>query len=250
MAMLSSQHEVSSRPPALAVHAGAAFAQYKCTSAAGAVTFQQTPCFGAQSEEKLVVMPNGHPPAASGASAPPVIVQTAASASVGKPQSNIDKRMLAGYEKQHQRDRSSRRSGARRTTRRRRARSTPRPWPRRDGRSATIRERPALNDGIGGDQQPLPGDAELDHSRIRAAQAALDDWDQAKAAAKAGATSEAPKLCGSGLARLAAARPSTISQPVQARSSESPAGVSSVAVPPARISQRHTPLAERAVPRT
>ena len=42
--------------------ASSAFAQYKCTAANGAITFQQTPCFGAKSEEKLTVIPNGHPP--------------------------------------------------------------------------------------------------------------------------------------------------------------------------------------------
>src|SRR6195952_911009 len=88
----------------LAAHAGAALAQYKCTAANGAITFQQTPCFGAKSEEKLNVVPNGHPPPASGVVQPPVIVQTAASASVGKVETNVDKKMLARYEIQHQRD--------------------------------------------------------------------------------------------------------------------------------------------------
>ena len=54
----------------LAAHAGAALAQYKCTAANGAVTFQQTPCAGGQQEERLVVIPNGHPPAASGVKVP------------------------------------------------------------------------------------------------------------------------------------------------------------------------------------
>ena len=75
----------------LAAHAGAALAQYKCTLADGAITFQQTPCVGAKSEQKLNVVPNGHPPVAPGVPAP--------SSSV-----NVNKRMLAGYERQRQRD--------------------------------------------------------------------------------------------------------------------------------------------------
>jgi len=77
----------------LAAHAGAALAQYKCTAADGAITFQQTPCVGARSEQKLNVIPNGHPAPASGVVAP------APSGGV-----DINKRMLAGYERQHQRD--------------------------------------------------------------------------------------------------------------------------------------------------
>ena len=86
----------------LAAHAGAALAQYKCTAANGAITFQQTPCFGAKSEEKLTVIPNGHPPPAppaSGASgAAPAV------AAANPPAANIDKRMLANYERQHERE--------------------------------------------------------------------------------------------------------------------------------------------------
>ena len=91
----------------LAAHAGAALAQYKCTAANGAITFQQTPCFGAKAEEKLTVVPNGHPPAASGVKPappppaapkpPPVAVHTAGQ--------TPDQRLLASYERQHGRDR-------------------------------------------------------------------------------------------------------------------------------------------------
>ena len=91
----------------LAAHAGAALAQYKCTGEDGAVTFQQTPCFGAKAEEKLTVVPNGHPPAASGVKPappppaapkpPPVAVHTAGQ--------TPDQRLLASYERQHGRDR-------------------------------------------------------------------------------------------------------------------------------------------------
>src|ERR1700712_650533 len=88
----------------LAAHAGAALAQYKCTAADGRITFQQLPCPGAKVEQKLTVIPNGHPPPASRGVGPPVIVQTAASASVGKAETNVDKKMLARYEAGHERD--------------------------------------------------------------------------------------------------------------------------------------------------
>ena len=91
----------------LAAHAGAALAQYKCTADDGAVTFQQTPCFGAKTEEKLTVIPNGHPPAASGvkpASAPPPSKPGSAAAAHAAAQTP-DQRLLASYERQHERDR-------------------------------------------------------------------------------------------------------------------------------------------------
>ena len=75
----------------LAAHAGAALAQYKCVAADGAITFQQAPCAGAKSEQKLNVIPNGAPARASGAVA-------------ATPSGSVNKRMLAGYERQHQRD--------------------------------------------------------------------------------------------------------------------------------------------------
>jgi hypothetical protein len=85
----------------LAAHAGAALAQYKCTSAAGAITFQQTPCIGAKTEEKLNVVPNGHPPPASGVKPAAPAVSPAPGDS---PEGAVDKRMLAKYERQRQRD--------------------------------------------------------------------------------------------------------------------------------------------------
>ncbi len=89
----------------LAAHAGAALAQYKCTAADGAVTFQQTPCFGAKAEEKLTVVPNGHPTEASGvkpAAPPPAPPKPAAVHIAGQ---SPDQRLLASYERQHGRDR-------------------------------------------------------------------------------------------------------------------------------------------------
>jgi hypothetical protein len=77
----------------LVAHAGAALAQYKCTAVDGAITFQQTPCVGAKSEQKLNVIPNGRPAAASDVAAP---------APTGDV--DINKRMLNGYERQRERD--------------------------------------------------------------------------------------------------------------------------------------------------
>ena len=87
----------------LAAHAGAALAQYKCTSATGAVTFQQTPCFGAKTEEKLNVVPNGHPPPASGVK-PAAAASAVAPAPGDSPEGAVNKHMLAKYEQQRQRD--------------------------------------------------------------------------------------------------------------------------------------------------
>ena len=87
----------------LAAHAGAALAQYKCTADDGAITFQQTPCVGARTEEKLTVIPNGHPPAASGVkptSAPPPSKRGSAATA-----QTPDQRLLASYERQQGRDR-------------------------------------------------------------------------------------------------------------------------------------------------
>ena len=87
----------------LAAHAGAALAQYKCTSTTGAVTFQQTPCFGAKTEEKLTVVPNGHPPPASGVK-PSAAASAVVPAPGDSPEGAVNKRMLAKYERQRQRD--------------------------------------------------------------------------------------------------------------------------------------------------
>ena len=174
----------------LAAHAGAALAQYKCTGANGAVTFQQTPCFGAQSEEKLVVIPNGHPPPASGVAAPPVIVRTAASASVGKVETNIDKRMLANYERQHKRDgleqavRNAQDDKARRGTQRAQAIAAAQKQFGDDPTNATL-----LKDAVTAINSRYTALSEIDDNRIKSAQAALDDWDHAQAKAAAPAAS-------------------------------------------------------------
>lgn len=169
----------------LAAYAGSALAQYKCTGADGRITFQQTPCFGARSEEKLTVIPNGHPPPASGAVAPTVIVQTAASASVGKVETNVDKKMLARYEIQHQRDaleqtlRSAQDDKARRSEQKMEATAAARRQFGDDPANAQ-----ALRDAIASINSRYDALAELDDSRIRSAQGALDAWDKANASAK------------------------------------------------------------------
>ena len=170
----------------LAAHAGAALAQYKCTAANGTVTFQQTPCFGAQAEEKLNVVPNGHPPPASGVRAPTVIVQTAASASVGKVETNIDKRMLAKYELQHRRDaleqavRNARDDKAKRASQRAVSIAAAQKQYGADPANAA-----ALKEALASIDSRYAAFGELDESRIKSAQAALDDWDHAQAEAKA-----------------------------------------------------------------
>ena len=168
----------------LAAHAGAALAQYKCTAANGAVTFQQTPCIGARSEEKLVVVPNGHPPPASGVPAPPPIARTAASAPVGKPAPNIDKRMLANYERQHKRDaleqalRNAQDDKARRATQRAEAIAAAQKQFGGDPLNAA-----ALADALAAINSRYRALGEIDDGRIKSAQAALDDWDRAQAKA-------------------------------------------------------------------
>ena len=169
----------------LAAWAGAALAQYKCTGADGRITFQQTPCFGARTEEKLNVVPNGHPPPASGAVAPTVIVQTAASASVGKVETNVDKKMLARYEIQRQRDaleqtlRGAQDDKARRVVQKAEAAAAAR---RQFGDDPTNAQ--ALREALSSIDSRYDAMAELDDSRIRTAQAALDAWDKANAARK------------------------------------------------------------------
>ncbi|HEY9025555.1 MAG TPA: DUF4124 domain-containing protein [Burkholderiaceae bacterium] len=165
----------------LAAPASAAFAQYKCTAANGAITFQQTPCPGGQAEDKLTVVPNGHPPPASGVKAPPVIVQTAASASVGKVETNIDKRMLANYERQHRRDaleqavKSAQADKDSRAVKRLQDIAGAKKQFGDDPANA-----PALRDALQSIDNRYKALTELDESRIQAAQKALDDWDKAQ----------------------------------------------------------------------
>jgi hypothetical protein len=157
----------------LAVHAGAALAQYKCTAAGGAITFQQTPCPGSQKEEKLVVIPNGHPPLAPGAApaAPqPEIVRKGL---------NLDERMLAGYEKAHRREsvaqalRTAQDEKARRSAQRLEDIAAAR---RRIGDDPANAK--ALRDALDAIDSRYQALGEIDDQHVRAAQEALAAWDK------------------------------------------------------------------------
>jgi hypothetical protein len=161
----------------LAAYAGSALAQYKCTGADGRITFQQTPCFGAKSEQKLTVIPNGHPPSASGVAAAPV----ASAASGAQAETNVDKKILARYEVQRQRDaleqalRSAQDDKARRATQKADAISGAR---RQFGDDPSNAQ--ALREAVSSISSRYDAMAELDEERVRSAQAALDAWDKAR----------------------------------------------------------------------
>jgi hypothetical protein len=175
----------------LAAHAGAALAQYKCTGANGAVTFQQTPCFGAKSEEKLVVIPNGHPPPASGAASAvlpgkPIIEPSAPPPPAGKV--DINKRMLANYERQHQREffeqavSKAQDAKARRAAQRSQAIAEMRKKFGDDPADAA-----ALREALAAIDSRYNALGQIDDNDLRSAQVALDDWDRGQAQAKAAA---------------------------------------------------------------
>lgn len=158
----------------LAAYAGTALAQYKCTAANGAITFQQTPCFGAKSEEKLTVIPNGHPPPASGASG------VAPEAAAPAPAVNIDKRMLATYERQRERDKllqavkSAQDDKAGRVQQRLADIANARKQFGDDPANAQL-----LRDALVSIDNRYNALSDLDESRIRQAQADLANWDKA-----------------------------------------------------------------------
>ena len=166
----------------LAAHAGAALAQYKCTSAAGAITFQQTPCLGAKSEEKLNVVPNGHPPGASGVKPAPGGTPAAATASSGA--DSVDKRMLANYNKQREREGFAKAVDAAREEKSRLA-------TQRQEAAAAARKQyaddpngKALRDALESIDKRYGALEELADSRQRAAQRTLDQWDRAQPKAR------------------------------------------------------------------
>jgi hypothetical protein len=160
----------------LAAHAGAALAQYKCTAADGKITFQQTPCVGARSEEKLDVIPNGHPPGAPG-QPPPAAADT-----------SPDRRLLARYQSQAPRDALAQELRKAQDAQRQRA-------VERAAAVAAARQRfgdaaadaPALKDALADIDSRYTALGEVDEARLRRAQAALDDWDHAQAMARASA---------------------------------------------------------------
>jgi hypothetical protein len=165
----------------LAAHAGAALAQYKCTAADGHVTFQQTPCFGAGAQEKLVVVPNGHPPAASGVKPTPPPPPPAPPPKV---ESSADKRIMARLAAMKQRDdmelalRSAQDEKARRPAEKAEAIAMARRLYGDD--PANVR---ALRDALALVDSRYAAMAEADDARIKDAQFNLDAFDRAQAAA-------------------------------------------------------------------
>ena len=166
----------------LAAHAGAALAQYKCTADDGAITFQQTPCFGARTEEKLTVIPNGHPPAASGvkpASAPPPSKPGSAAAAHATAQTP-DQRLLASYERQQGRDRLVQELNAAQDQRAQRAAQL-----QQDIAAARARygdspvDAPALSDAIAVLNSRYAAMRLIDDERVQNAEHTLALWDNA-----------------------------------------------------------------------
>jgi hypothetical protein len=177
----------------LAAHAGAALAQYKCTAASGAVTFQQTPCVGALSEEKLVVIPNGHPPAASGVRPPAVVAPAAKAAPAGKAGTSVDQRMLADYQRQQERNalqqtlRTAQDDAAKRAAQR-----TADVAAAQNQYAGDLSNTQALNDALAAIDSRYRALSVVDNDRIQTAQDALDQWDradEARARTAASATS-------------------------------------------------------------
>ena len=165
----------------LAVAAGSALAQYKCTGADGKITFQQEPCVGAKAEQKMVVVPNGHPPPASGVK--PAVVAAPAPAAQGE---NVDKKMLARYDLMRQRDAlmqvllKAQEDKASRAQHKQESVAAARKQFGDDPANAA-----ALREALVSIDSRYDAMAELDDSRIRDAQAKLNAWDQAQPSAPA-----------------------------------------------------------------
>ena len=156
----------------LATFAGSALAQYKCTAADGKITFQQEPCFGAKAGEKMVVVPNGHPPPASG------VKPTAPVAAASGPGENVDKKMLNRYDLMHQRDalaqavQQAKDDKSSRAQQRLEASAAARKQFGDDPANAA-----ALRDALASINNRYDAMADLDDVRLRDAQAKLIDWD-------------------------------------------------------------------------
>ena len=192
----------------LAAWAGSALAQYKCTGANGQVTFQQEPCVGARTEEKLVVVPNGAAPAASSvkaapaapvrpvkpvpaASAPLAPASAPAGPVIATPSPNgnaapsADKKMLARYELMHQRDEIAQTLKAAQDDKASRGKA-------RQEATAAARKKfgddpahaAALRDELASIDRRYDALEQLDQTRIDAAQAKLDLWEKALAPKK------------------------------------------------------------------
>ncbi len=175
----------------LAAHAGAALAQYKCTANDGAITIQQTPCFGAKTEEKLTVVPNGHPPPASGAlpAAPPARppasmpslprpVPKPAPVAVQAASGTPDQRMLASFERQKARDPLEQNLKTAQDQRSKRAAQL-----QQDIAAARVRygdnpvDAPALKDAIAALNERYAAMRVIDDDNVGRAEQALAKWD-------------------------------------------------------------------------
>jgi hypothetical protein len=165
---------------ALAIHAGTALAQYKCTAADGAVTFQQAPCVGAKSADRLVVIPNGHPPPASGADAAAPVPPRRTTSPPAAASQSVDQRMLASYRNDHLRDglvvhlRQAQDDAAARRN-------------RHDAEVAAARaqfpneaDSQRLADALAAIESRYRAMSVIDDNRIRTAQEAIDSWDRAR----------------------------------------------------------------------
>ena len=169
----------------LVAFAGSAMAQYKCTAADGKITFQQEPCVGGKAEDKMVVVPNGHPPPASGVQPAAAVVQAPAPAAGGKVEMNVDKKMLQRYDLMRQRDalvqtlQKAQDDKASRAQQKLEAATAARKQFGDDPGNAAV-----LRDALVSINNRYDAMAEIDDSRIRDAQAKLDAWDKAQAPAK------------------------------------------------------------------
>ena len=163
----------------LAAHAGAALAQYKCTADDGTITFQQSPCFGAKAEEKLTVVPNGHPPAASGVkpAAPPPPPPKPAPLAVHTAAQTADQRLLAGYERLHERERYVQELKAAQDARSQRAAQLQKDIAAAQARYVNPVEAPALKDALAALNGRYAAMRVIDDDRVRQAEQALAQWD-------------------------------------------------------------------------
>ena len=159
----------------LAAPATAAFAQYKCTAANGGITFQQTPCPSSQTEQKLVVVPNGHPLPASGAA--PAAAQKAGPAPASASGTSVDKRMLAKLEQQREGDELAQAVRSAQSDKDGRA-------DQRQDDIAEARKRygddpakaAALRDALASIDRRYQAMSDLDESHLDAARKALNEW--------------------------------------------------------------------------
>ena len=155
----------------LAATAGPAFAQDKCPAANGAVTFQGTPCFGFSKEQKLEVRPNGWP-AGSPASAP---------SAPAKLETSVDKRMLARYQKQNEREQYEKAiTAVQDEMSKRSAQKAADIAAVQKQIAANPADAPTLNGALQSINSRYQALEDLDNSRLASARAALASWEKAQ----------------------------------------------------------------------